>query len=49
MENAEKEVTEFEFNEETNHLYLDLDKIRLVVEDDEIVAWYAPNGIEEMV
>ena len=26
--------------------YVDVDSIRLVIEDGQIVGWYAPNGLE---
>lgn len=34
---------------ETPHVYKDLDLIRLVYEDGQIVGWYRPDGDPEVV
>lgn len=30
------------YNEETNHYYIDIDGIRIVLEDGVIIGWYRP-------
>ena len=47
--NVKMESEEMRYNEESNHVYIELDKIRLVVEDCEVVGWYAPEGVEASV
>ncbi len=35
---------EYSINKELNHVYQDIDRIRLVWENGELVGWYRPDG-----
>lgn len=37
-------MDEYSFNKELNHVYQDIDGIRLVFEDGKLVGWYRPDG-----